>query len=539
MISTLPRRPDEFKKLCRRCAEVQEEVLKDILKRAAATDIGRRYDFATIGDSRSFRQRLPVSTWKDYQGYAERLQKGETDILFEGRPPYFVCTSGTTGKLKIVPESETGRRLKALTTRLRIEAIQARVPEIRQGKLLPLVNHAVEGHTEAGIAYGSASGIALATAAEQLRRRVAFPPAILDLDYGGSGDYLLMRFAVAEDVRLISCNNAARLAQLLETAREHADRLIRGIERGSLEAPEDLPAATADRLQAQLRPDPERAAQLRRAAKRLGAFRPEVYWPELKVVSCWLAGSVGRYLESLRPWLSAGVEFFDVGYGATEGKFNLPLEPGRAAGPLTIYAGFYEFRDPQSGRIRLAHQVEEGRSYELLITNYAGLYRYDIGDIVRVEGFVGSAPEIVFEQKSGEQLNLCGEKVAAAALVPLVEKAARQICGRPARHWCVVPDQKDNRYIICLEPGAPVSDPAAAAVRLAARLEELLRENTLIYPVFRDQGLLRSLQVVLMDQGWQEELYRQRTGPGRSRAQIKLPLVADAIPAAEFAESGA
>jgi hypothetical protein len=534
MISTLPRRIDEFKALCERCAAVQEEVLYDILAGARDSEIGRYYDFAAIDGVEAFRTRLPTTTWKDYRDYAERLQQGAGDLLFPGRPPYFICTSGTTGRQKIVPESEAGRELKSLTSRLRLEAIQACCPTALESKLLPLVNHAVEGYTEAGIPYGSASGIMLAAAPEEIRRKVAFPLALLDLDYGEVGDYLLMRFAVAEDVRAILGNNAGRLAQLFEVAQEHADRLITGIEQGRLEAPSGLPAELEQRLESGLRPDPERAAELRRARERLGSFRPGAYWPELKVVACWLAGSVGRYLESLRPWLDDDVVFFDVGYGATEGKFNIPLDPGRPAGPLAVYAGFYEFREVDSGRLRLAHELEPGRSYELLVTNYAGLYRYEMGDIIRVEGFIGSTPEIVFVQKSGEQLNLCGEKVAAAALMPLVDEAAAGICGQPARYWCVVPDENEKRYVFYIETVTACSDPEAAAGRLAVRLEELLRENTLIYPVFRDQKMLRHLEVVMMRPGWQEELYRQKTGPHSSRAQVKLPLVAAGVPAPEF-----
>ena len=43
--------------------------------------------------------------------------------------------------------------------------------------------------------------------------------------------------------------------------------------------------------------------------------------------------------------------------------------------------------------------VEVGKEYELVITTYAGLYHYCVGDIVRVTGFHNSAPQFHFGRK--------------------------------------------------------------------------------------------------------------------------------------------
>ena len=41
------------------------------------------------------------------------------------------------------------------------------------------------------------------------------------------------------------------------------------------------------------------------------------------------------------------------------------------------------------GGTLLPHEATIGRDYELVITNLGGLYRYRIGDVVRVAGFHG------------------------------------------------------------------------------------------------------------------------------------------------------
>ena len=70
-----------------------------------------------------------------------------------------------------------------------------------------------------------------------------------------------------------------------------------------------------------------------------------------------------------------------------------------------------------------SHQLDAGQDYFLLLTTSAGLYRYDIRDLVRVKGYLGQAPLIEFLNKGAHACSLAGEKltehqvVAAAAAV--------------------------------------------------------------------------------------------------------------------------
>ncbi|WP_201352601.1 GH3 auxin-responsive promoter family protein [Hydrogenimonas urashimensis] len=529
-----PNNLDDFLKLCNDAESLQRQVLHDILSYSKETEIGRKLGFGEMEDIATYRRRVPLSSWEDVAPYAKRLEKGENDLLFPGRPPYFICTSGTTGGVKIIPESQRGQSIKSLTGRLRIEAIARHVPKMMKGKLFPLVNHAVEGVTPGGIPYGSASGITLVTAPETIRKMIAFPMAVLDIDYSNRIDYILMRFAVAEDVRAIFGNNAGRIAQLLKVAQQEAEAIIEDIENGTLRGIETLSAKAREALESVMRPDPATAERLRRFLVKEGTFAPSHYWPNLRVIACWLSGSVGRYVSSLRPLVDADVRFFDVGYGATEGKFNIPLAPETPSGPLAIHAAFYEFRIPGTDTCLLAHEVEENESYELVITTYSGLYRYTMGDLVRVTGFTGSTPHILFEQKVGDMLNLCGEKVAATSLMPMVARAVEETTGHPPRHWCVVSESDRHRYRFCIELSEAIEADGTLAETIARRLEAILQDESLIYPIFRQQKLLEPLAVTLMASGWQEALYRRHTRPNQSRTQVKLPLVYNEIPQNEF-----
>ncbi|CAK8575516.1 unnamed protein product [Lathyrus sativus] len=54
--------------------------------------------------------------------------------------------------------------------------------------------------------------------------------------------------------------------------------------------------------------------------------------------------------------------------------------------------------------------VELGQEYELVVTTYAGLYRYRVGDILRVAGFKNKAPQFNFICRKNVVLSIDSEK---------------------------------------------------------------------------------------------------------------------------------
>ena len=58
----------------------------------------------------------------------------------------------------------------------------------------------------------------------------------------------------------------------------------------------------------------------------------------------------------------------------------------------------------------LPTDVKVGERYRTLVTNYTGLYRYDIGDVVEVVGFYHQTPILVFRHRQGGLLSSTSEK---------------------------------------------------------------------------------------------------------------------------------
>ncbi len=87
-------------------AEVQQEVLHQLLDIAEDTEIGNRYDFGSIEGYNDFRSRLPIVSYEEFEPMIERSRRGEQNIFWPTHLKWFAKSSGTTNaKSKFIPVS--------------------------------------------------------------------------------------------------------------------------------------------------------------------------------------------------------------------------------------------------------------------------------------------------------------------------------------------------------------------------------------------------------------------------------------------------
>lgn len=523
--------PGMVRSLFARCPEAQQTVLFEILNRCQNTEFGKAHQFAAIKSLADFRQQVPVSSWPDYEAYADRLANGEADILFPGSAEYFITSSGTTSaKRKLIPESAAGAAAKQAISTIRWSIALGLLSGVtKMGHFLALSNAAVNSVTPAGIPVGSASGATRSQTDAALAALDAYPPEILTIENNESVDYLIMRFALLyQDMMAIIGNNAGRLRVLADYAQKHAQELIEDIAAGTISERLIIPLELRRQLEEKLSPAPERAAELSQLlTENNGVFLPLHYWPKLRAASFWLSSTVGSYIEDIRPLLAPEVIYIDVGYGASEVKINIPLLPDQASGPLASFTGFYEFLPLTGGQPLLAHELTDGEMYEIVVTTYSGLYRYNLQDLVKVCGFTGNTPNIEFVSKSIEVANICDEKIPGSLLNQNVRELAAAL-GLPLRYCQMYPDQTAKQYVFLLEPETAVDD--FPAEQLITALDAALKKNFVSYLRFRGQQLLQPPIAYQLKQGWQEYLYQQQLQPGVTAAQIKLPFISKELP---------
>ncbi|MDB4292317.1 GH3 auxin-responsive promoter family protein [Maribacter sp.] len=88
-------------------AEVQEEVLHQLLEIAEDTEIGKKYEFESITNYETFRDRVPIVSYEQIEPMIERTRKGEQNVFWPTAIKWFAKSSGTTNaKSKFIPVSE-------------------------------------------------------------------------------------------------------------------------------------------------------------------------------------------------------------------------------------------------------------------------------------------------------------------------------------------------------------------------------------------------------------------------------------------------
>ena len=86
--------------------EVQTELLHQLIDTAKDTEIGKKYDFCSISNYRTFSERVPITTYEEYQHVIERSRRGEHNIFWPEPIKWFAKSSGTTNaKSKFIPVS--------------------------------------------------------------------------------------------------------------------------------------------------------------------------------------------------------------------------------------------------------------------------------------------------------------------------------------------------------------------------------------------------------------------------------------------------
>lgn len=86
--------------------EVQEELLMNLIGAAKNTELGKKYDYASINSYATFAERIPISTYEELQPLIERTRQGEQNVFWESPVKWFAKSSGTTNaKSKFIPVS--------------------------------------------------------------------------------------------------------------------------------------------------------------------------------------------------------------------------------------------------------------------------------------------------------------------------------------------------------------------------------------------------------------------------------------------------
>ncbi len=487
--------------LSRNSEAAQAAVLSDILSYAKDTAYGREHGFDTIDSPRRFQERVPINTYEDLRPYVDRHASGERDVLFPGKPMFYATTSGTTDKPKLIPitrkyHDECYNGL----TKLWLYRMFEQNPGFMDGRDISMVGKTVEGRTPDGTTYGSFSGHMNAYMPEIIKRFRVVPFDVHDIDDYQAKYYAIMRIGLEQPIRWIVAANPSTLAELHRFATRHYDEIVRDIAGGTLKSDLDIAPPIRAAVERRLAPNPRRAAALEALAATHNEVLPKHYWPSLQVINTWKCGNSGLYLKQTGGYYPDATVIREFGYLATEARAGIVLDNDDETSVLAAHLLFFEFIkaadiDDPTPRIHLAHELEVGESYYIYITTPSGLYRYDINDIVRVEGYYNQFPRIRFMQKGRGVVSLTGEKVSESQYLTAMALTEERLDIDVPFHVAFA-DLDTSRYHLFVEPGeaAPEMDKTAISRELDVALARLNVE----YDAKRRSNRLRPPMVHLL-----------------------------------------
>lgn len=499
----------------------QEAVLARLLAANAGSAFGREHGLARAMTFAEFRAAVPVRGYDGHAPWVRRAMDGEPGVLTTEPVKLFEVTSGSSGAEKHIPytaalQSEFRSAVGAWLGELAIER-----PAVMAGpsywSVTPLAR--VPSRTAGGIPVGFSSDAEVlgGWVGRLLERRLAVPSAVAlagDLD---ASLYATARFLLQEPgLRFVSVWNPSFLTLLLARVEADAERLLADLAAGTLRPARPLPPAAAAALTPRLKAMPRRAREL---APLLARRAWSEIWPRLDVVSCWADASAKSALPAVKAAFPAAA-LQGKGLLATEGVVSVPVADfGGCVPALTSH--LLEFRPfdgaSASGAALLADELEAGRDYDVLMTTGGGLWRYALGDVVRVRRMVGRVPVLEFVGRGAAASDLRGEKLSAAFVGPALEALrARGLMSGPFA--MLAPGESDP-------PGYTLFVEGRADDGLAGALDALLRANP-HYDYCRRLGQLGYPTVFLVS-GGAHEAYLARCREAGQRAGAVKPTALD------------
>jgi hypothetical protein len=525
-----------FEEALRQPRAAQARLLEALLRTNRDTRFGKEHGFAKLRSAADYARRVPRRDYEGFRPYVDGIAAGEPDVLTREPVVMFTTTSGTTSQPKLIPVTASWREQMASLTRLWMLRTVRDHPACFDRKVFYVASPAVEGRTARGLPYGALTGVLYQRLPWVVRQQYSLPYAVSTLADPDARYFLSMRLALVQSISIACTPNPTSLIRLAETPASRPEETIRAIHDGTLGlGPLDTlpatgytPEAAAAEIGRLIRPAPERARRLAAILQEHGSFVPGLCWPELKLIGCWLGGSAAIHARRVAEHLGPSVPLRDLGLLASEGRFTIPGEDASAAGPLAVHTSFFEFipeeaMEDSSSPTLLAHELEDGRRYYVLLTGENGLYRYDINDVVEVQGFHGGTPKVRFVRKGRDMVSITGEKLHLNQIQSAV-RTAEQDTGLRIWQFRVIPDVPAQRYDLLLEPCAP-EEAGGAGPAFREAFDRALGSSNVEYASKRKSRRLGPPRVHFMRGGWAEEQCRTDFRAGKREAQYKWPAI--------------
>lgn len=440
-----------------------EELLLKLIEDNKDTEFGKKYDFENIKSIEDFKAKVPFSSYDTYAESIDRMTRGEKNILTAYPIVHYAVTSGSVDNPKNIPVSDRTMQiyskyasgLAQFTYDHDIRELKGRAPN--PGKQFPTAFIKI-GEVEDGTTRGPISAAIYMQMKPMMKYVLPWPLEVTYLEDKELDLKYLKAFYGLKD-RNITSFQAPFMPALVDTMyyiEKNWESLVDDIEKGIISPEISLDPELREKFQAELEPDPERAAELREIFE-AGFDKPIIpqIWPLTDYIAAIGGGGFATYTNKMRDY-SGDIPIYFNSYAASEALMAVAVELEKEAYVMVPENGFFEFipvdSEDETQTLNM-DELEEGKEYEIIITNLSGFYRYKLGDVIEVIDHFGDIPVIKFKYRKNQMINLAGEKTNEAALAWTI-KALEEESGVPITDYSIYADSADlpGRYVLLIEP---------------------------------------------------------------------------------------
>jgi len=511
---------------------VQARFLQSLLQANQNTLLGEHHNFARLKTVEDFRQAVPVARYSDYESYMERAFQGEPNVLTPDPVIYFNFTSGTTGKQKMIPTTRRSRRAIARANQIAVgfATHAARRDRRPLGKMLFTNSAKSLGRTAQGVPYGPVSVSDLNLMGPIYQQVFPYPFEVLKVGDSHSRHYLCLLFALRDrNLGLLSATFPVYALNFCEHLERYAESFIEDLETGTIAPWLKIEPELRYALERQWKPDVRRAEELRHYLQAEGRLLPKHVWPHLAFIVTARGGTSNFYLERF-PEYFGDTPVFGGTYASAEATYGVHRDFGTDGVILALETGFYEFIpesewDADQPKTVLPHELNVGDRYRILVTALNGLYRYDIGDVVEVEGFYNTAPILLFRHRRGGVLSATTEKTTEHHVVQTMQSLQREF-GITLENFCITLSEAEipPHYLINIEltEGHSLGD----RTHFLHRFDEVLSEHHASYAVKRPD-MVPDPRLRILAPGSFATVRQRLIDRGVPESQLKFPHLSD------------
>ncbi|KAI5576957.1 hypothetical protein BDE02_09G080900 [Populus trichocarpa] len=551
-----------LEEMTRNADSVQEDVLAKILTQNSEVEYLKRFNLDGAIDRETFKSKIPMIRYEDLQPEIQRIANGDRSSILSAHPiSEFLTSSGTSaGERKLMPTIKQELDRRQLLYSLLMPVMNLYVPGLDKGKGLYFLFVKSETRTPGGLL--ARPVLTSYYKSDHFKTRPYDPynvytspnEAILCADsFQSMYTQMLCGLLEREQVLRVGAVFASGLLRAIRFLQLHWRELSDDIESGMLNKKITDPTVK-DCMVNILKPNPKLAEFVRmECGKENWEGIITRIWPNTKYLDVIVTGAMAQYIPTL-DYYSGGLPKACTMYASSECYFGLNLnpmcKPSEVCYTIMPNMAYFEFlphepagisQDSTPKLVDLA-DVELGKEYELVITTYAGLYRYRVGDILRVTGFHNSAPQFHFVRRKNVLLSIDSDKTDEAELQKAVENASQLLreFNTSVVEYTSHADTKTipGHYVIYWEllvkdsansPGDEVLNQCCLAMEES--LNSVYRQGRVA------DNSIGPLEIRVVKNGTFEELMDYAISRGASINQYKVPRCVNFTPIMELLDS--